>query len=403
MELVSGSEMESSSHSWSGDPRRGRPPRESHRVLFVLADMETGGVQRHAALIMAELARRGHASHIVCLSRPGPMCDHVGSDVRLTALDASSSAVALARLVRLLRRERPDILMMAALDASVVARLAASLSGVRARVVWKHNSGHLGTFGARERLVELLFRRLTDRYYAVAFGQLPYLLGYLQLPPTQVGVVRNAVPAGPPTEPLGLRADLGFGGDEFVIGILAVLRPEKDHATLLRAIADLIGWDGPNIRLVIIGDGPERPNVDRLVDDLGLARHVTLLGDRRDVKAVLAALDLVVLTSTNIECLPYAILESMEEAKPVVATAVGGLPELIEHGTTGYLTIPGDATGLARAIQAVRCSEDRGRSLGAAGRERVRRVFDLEVSVDGLERELRELVGGDGGRRRRWR
>ncbi|MER3411700.1 MAG: hypothetical protein C4305_04890 [Thermoleophilia bacterium] len=132
------------------------------------------------------------------------------------------------------------------------------------------------------------------------------------------------------------------------------------------------------------GDGPERPSLERLARDLGLEKVVTFLGYRDDVAEVLAALDVVVSTS-SFEGSPLALLEAMAAARPIVATAVGGVPDLIEHGVHGLLVSPGDSHEVSEAVASLLEQPEWGRRMGEAARERQCREFDIDVMVRRLE------------------
>jgi glycosyltransferase involved in cell wall biosynthesis len=349
----------------------------SRRVAFVVESLSTGGVERHAATICRSLEARGHTVDLVC----------VGSSLSPVAVPA-----AVVRLAWTLRRERVEVVMSASLVPGIVARLAAALARVPVRIKWQHNFGHLGSHGRKERAVERVLGRLTTRYVAVCYSQLNYLRSFMGLPEEKLAVVRNGVDvvdddAAPP------RDRRRFGDESvFVVGIVAVLRPEKDHRTLLRAFSRLVASGREDARLVVIGDGPERAALELEAKELGLDDTVVWLGNRDDVGELLGDLDVVALTSVNIECLPYAVLEAMAAARPVVATAVGGVPELVAHGKTGLLAVPGNAASVADALEELRSSRETREAMGAAARTRCIEQFSHEASVTELERMLEDLL-----------
>jgi glycosyltransferase involved in cell wall biosynthesis len=366
----------------------------ARRIAFVVADLSTGGVERHAATVSGSLAERGHSMTLICLHGPrsggsvGPTgCRTIGLDM---GRSMGSVPIAVFRLAALLRRGDVEIVMAAALIPGVVARLAGALAGVPVRVMWQHNFGHLGSYGQRERRVERWLSRLTTRYIGVCYTQLNYLRGHTQLPAEKLAVVRNGVEVGEPEHPAALPA-LRDGAD-FVVGVVAVLRPEKDHRTLFRAFRLVLDGGSGRERLLVIGDGPERHDLELFAKEIGLDDRVVWLGNRDDVAELLPSLDVVALTSTNIECLPYAVLEAMAAGRPVVATATGGLPELVDHGRTGLLAVPGNAQSVAAALSELRDDPDLRAAMGKAARERCREQFSHDRSVALLERYLEEMV-----------
>ena len=188
----------------------------------------------------------------------------------------------------------------------------------------------------------------------------------------------TVVPAG---DPLRLRR----------IVTVARLNPVKDQATLLRAMRRVIDTN-PECHLTIAGDGPSRCDLEALCGALGLTRHVTFLGMRDDVPAVLAGAGQFVLPSIS-EGVSLTLLEAMASGLPVVATRVGGTPEIVEHGITGYLVAPSAPEDLAAALLAIARNAEASAAMGRAGRARVERLFSLDATVAQYEQCTPSLLG----------
>lgn len=367
-------------------------------VVFVIQDLRTGGAERHAATLLVGLARRGHRSAVVCVESLGPMADGLaaaGVDVvdlglgtgwkwRMTA-SRDVLTDALARLT-------PDVVMTSGYSAEVLSRLALRGRPDIALLSWKHNIGHLGGIGVRDRVTERLLGHHVTRYLAVSHTQLGYLRGYLRLDPARIVVLRNAIalPAAGPDERATVRSELRLAADDVALGCVAVLRPEKDHTTLLTAFAALPAV--PRAVLVLVGDGPARSGLEALAARLGVADRVRFLGQRPDAQRLLAAFDVAVLSSQTIENLPYSVLEAMAAGLPVVATAVGALPELVDDGRTGWLVPPRSPRVLTERLRRVVEDRPAREAMGTAARERVRTCFGLTQQVSDVERELEEVV-----------
>lgn len=167
--------------------------------------------------------------------------------------------------------------------------------------------------------------------------------------------------------------------EAIVLGTACRLVPLKGLSYLLRAVAELRP-EFPNLRLEIAGRGPLQGDLEREADRLGLTGHVRFLGWRREIGPVLRSWDIFVMPSLD-EGLPIAVLNAMAEGLPVVGTSVGGLPELIEDGCTGYLVPPHDPSALARQLRCLILEPERRRIQGAAGRERVRNRFSADQMV----------------------
>jgi glycosyltransferase involved in cell wall biosynthesis len=174
-----------------------------------------------------------------------------------------------------------------------------------------------------------------------------------------------------------------------VVGTVGVLRPQKAFHVLIEAVARVLPRF-PELRLVIGGDGPELGRLEALVDELDVRHAVILAGYRSDVPDLLAAFDIAA-SSSDFEGSPLAVIEYMDAGKPIVATRVGGVPDLIEDGVHGLLAPPGDAAALAQALERLLADRELAGRLGAAARERrlAELSFDNTVrAVEGLYEEL---------------
>lgn len=187
-----------------------------------------------------------------------------------------------------------------------------------------------------------------DRFVAVGAGVRDALIQNEGLPGQRITIIHNGIDLPESTERASVRAALGVEDNDFVVMQVARLDPIKDHQTAIRAIVAACRQN-PKIRLFIVGDGPERQNIHRALTAHQVNGHVQMLGLRNDVPRLLAAADAFILTSVS-EGIPVTVIEAMAAGVPVVATKVGGLPELVTHSISGYLTPPGDASQLAEAV-----------------------------------------------------
>jgi len=190
----------------------------------------------------------------------------------------------------------------------------------------------------------------------------------------------------------GVRRELGLKPGDYGIGVIARLEPQKGHRHLFAAVAALREAI-PQLRLVVVGEGSLRASLEQLAQSLQLGSRIVFAGSRRDVPLLNAAMDVIVLPSLW-EGLPIALLESMALGRTVIATKVGGVPEVIEHEVNGLLTPPGDALALAAAIQ--RCWQDRhmAGALASAAFRQVRDKFTIEANAAKVLAVYREQVRG---------
>jgi glycosyltransferase involved in cell wall biosynthesis len=228
----------------------------------------------------------------------------------------------------------------------------------------------------RQRLIALARRRCAARVVAVSDAA---RIAFLQTgwePPERVVTVHNGIAARTaPGAGAAVRAELGIGLDELVVGQLGVLRVGKNHA-LTAAAMTAVAERVPGARLLVIGDGPERPAVERALAPLG--DRALLAGHRSDVMAVLDAVDVLVHPS-RVDAFPTALLEALAAGVPVVATTVGGIPEIVADGETGVLVPPQPSPQVLSNALAGLLADSEGRArMAAAGRERFEREFTAE-------------------------
>ena len=375
------------------------------RVMFLVPSLTVGGAERHVIHLVRMLDPERYATMVCCISEQGALYEEAreaGAEVMSLDSRMRQAPSAMLKLVRAMRRFRPDVVITRGFNAETLGRSAAAIARVPSSVVWKHNCGDLKR-RLRTRVADRLLDPVTDHYFGVAFGQVPYLVNDLGLKGSKIRIIRNGVDPEAHTRITDearlaeIRGSLGLEATDRVVGILAVLRTEKDHATFLRAGRAVIDRM-PQARLLVVGDGPRREELEALSAELGLGDRVIFAGMRSDVGDLLSVIDVVVLSSFTIECFPFAVLEAMSASVPAVCTAIGGLPELVEDGVTGYLVPPRDPQGLADGILRVLEPEGRAAEMGAAARLRLQERFTLERSITETERVLESIVVGSGRR-----
>jgi glycosyltransferase involved in cell wall biosynthesis len=215
-----------------------------------------------------------------------------------------------------------------------------------------------------------------------------------RFPAARVAVIRNGIEAGPrpsPADRHAARRALGIAAETFVAVSVARLDPVKDFGTLLDAFAT-VRRRAAGARLLIVGDGPERAAIAARAAQPDLDGAVHLIGFRSDVRALIAAADVYVNSSIS-EGISITILEAMAAGLPVVATAVGGTPEVLANGAGGLLVPSRDAERLASAILALAADPQRRAVLGAAGRRRLETSFTIDRMVDEYVATYRGLLG----------
>jgi glycosyltransferase involved in cell wall biosynthesis len=242
--------------------------------------------------------------------------------------------------------------------------------------------------GAVDRVQTLnrLLAPLTDAFIAVAEPHGRYLAEHEGCTASKIRAIPNGVDTErfrPRPPQAALRESLGLAPDVPVAGIVAALRPEKNHPLFLRAAAR-VRRELPNAQFLVIGDGPRRASLESLAGELGIADAVRFLGTRSDVPDLLSLIDVAVLTS-HMEANPVSILEAMAAEKPVVATRVGAVAETVLEGSTGFLTAPGADAEIAQRIVELLRDRPRAVVMGRAGRQHVLAQWSIDRMVEGYQ------------------
>jgi glycosyltransferase involved in cell wall biosynthesis len=357
------------------------------KVLTVTDSLPSiGGAERLAAKLTAGLDP-GRFERILCATRPtsGALVEEVvASGVRFVELQRRSRVhvAAWRPLVALLRSERVDVVHAHQFGSNVWGSLLARSTGVPVVVAHDHNWSFEGE-PLRRLLDRELIARFADVFVAVSTSARRRMVELEGIDPRIVRVIPNGIAPLQPTSGREIRGELGIPPDAPVVGTVTVLRPEKALHVLIRA-AELLAREFAGLHVVIVGIGPEQTALQALVRELRLEASVRFVGHRSDVPDLLEAFDVAV-SCSDFEGAPLAVIEYMAAAKPIVATRVGGTPELIEDGRHGVLVERRDPPELARAIAALLHDRRRGAELGAQARERQQREFDIGGQIQRIE------------------
>jgi len=362
------------------------------RVMFVITSMPVGGAEMLLVELIRRLDRERFLPELCCLKYFDALGEVLLREIpAFTGLLGHKYDVAvLWRLTQLMRQRRIDAVVTVGTggDKMFWGRLAGWLAGAPVICSALHSTG----LPDHVELPNRLLAPLTDAFIAVAEPHGRYLAAHEGCPAAKIRVIPNGVDVErfhPRWPNRALQRELELDGKVPVAGIVAALRPEKNHELFLY-VAALVHSKLPAARFLVVGDGPQRAKLQSLAKSLGIAKAVRFLGTRSDVPELLALMDVVVLSS-HMEANPMCLLEAMASEKAVVATRVGSVAESVLDGRTGYLVAASDSQGMAKRVLRLLTDRTRAAAMGRAGREHVIARWSVERMVQGYQDLLTEV------------
>jgi sugar transferase (PEP-CTERM/EpsH1 system associated) len=357
-------------------------------IAHVIHSLDTGGLENGLINIINRTPENRYRHAIICLTKTGSFAERItqpGVEVISLHGREGHDFGLYWELWKRLRALRPAIVHtrnLSALEAQIPAFFlpgVKTLHGVHGRDVFD-----LEGKSRKYNLLRRFIRPLVGRYITVSKDLRNWLIKTINVPEERVVQIYNGVDrrlfhprqAGPNTT-----APDGFLTEgAVVIGTVGRLAGVKDQATLIRAFKELLQTGNDKVRLIIAGDGPQRGQLQHLITELQLDKKVWMAGDRSDIPDILRTFDIFVLPSQG-EGISNTILEAMATGLPVVATRVGGNPELVQDGVNGYLVPRSDPGALAKAIKELVDDNDKRARTGNTSLEFVRGTFDWDKTV----------------------
>jgi glycosyltransferase involved in cell wall biosynthesis len=384
--------------------------------MRIIARLNMGGPALHVSYLTDGLAARGYETTLLAgqLARGEDSMAFVAQDLAIPVRNVPQlhreispfyDPIAIRRIVQEIRRVRPQILHTHTAKAGAVGRAAAFLAGAARPPIIVHTfHGHVlrGYFGPVRteafRRTEQVLARHTNRLIAVSPEVRDDLVELGVAPASKFSVIRLGIDL--PTrvasvdERTALRRLFGVPETTYVVGWIGRMTAIKRLDDTIRAFA-LLRESGVDARLCLVGDGPDRAAVEGRLSELGIARETLLPGYQRNIGSYLAFFDTLLLTSGN-EGTPVVAIEALAAGRPVVATAVGGVPDVVSHGVDGLLAPVGDIDALAAALGRLAADPELRRRMGEAGRERTLPRYAVSRLVDDIDGLYRELLSGSG-------
>jgi sugar transferase (PEP-CTERM/EpsH1 system associated) len=367
-------------------------------VVHVVLSLELGGLERVVLDLVREGLALGQRVAVACVEQPGllaPSVEAMGARLDCLGKGPGLRMETIGRMKALLDELRPEVVHTHQVGALFYAGPAARDAGVPAVVHTEHGKHYPNRL--RARVLGRLASRRVGRFFCVSKDIADSIVRHRIAPRRKVHVVPNGIDVarfdrdGDRGE---LRRSLGLPAEAPIIGTVGRLDEVKRQDRLIRAFAQVRrGW--PEARLLLVGDGPSRDELRTLTEGLGLGDCVHFAGYQPRPERYLHAMDVFALTSRS-EGMPLAVLEAWAAGVPVVASRVGGLPELIDDGRTGRLIEPGDEAAWSEALAALLADPQAASRLGQEGRRHVRARFGVRAMATNYERHYRELLAHRG-------
>jgi len=362
------------------------PKSEPLRTAFLVTSMPVGGAETLLVNLVRGFDPAKVQPQIVCLKEPGPLGDELASEFLVASnfINSKWDIAVIPKLRRHFLKHRIDaVVTVGAGDKMFWGRIAARLASVPVICSALHSTGWPDGVGRANRLLT----GITDAFIGVAESHGKFLVDFERFPNRKVAVIPNGIDTHrfrpDSVARAEVRRELNISSTAAVIGIVAALRPEKNHEMFVE-VAARVQRVMPDSQFLIIGEGPERKKIEEAICKHSLQSNIQLLGNRSDTQRILAAIDVFALTSHN-EANPVSILEALATEVPVVSTRVGSISETVINDETGYCVNPGDLETMASQIQKLILDPQKRRHLGGKGRLRVQERGSLASMITGYE------------------
>ncbi|MCL4263428.1 MAG: glycosyltransferase [Anaerolineae bacterium] len=363
-----------------------------YHILWLQTGAQIGGTEMMNFRTWCGLKQRQIQAQVCFLDEPGPVSDlyrAAGCEPVHLCYHQRPLTHIWRDLHHLLTTQPPHIIQIFGTRANLLGRIAARRY-TQAAVICGQRSVGSGSWWPR--YVERAASRWVDLYIANSHAGARWLAEQAHVPPAKIRAIHSGLDAAPFMQAAKgqIRPSLPISPSTPLIVSVGNLRKVKDQQTLIHA-AHQLRQQGHPFHLLLVGDGQQRATLEQLTGNLNMAEHITFMGRRADVSDILADSDIKVLSSRS-EGLPAAIMEAMAAGLPVVATAVGGVPELVQDGLTGLLVPPDDASALADALAVLLNDLSLRQQYGRAGQQRLLTHFALPDKVAELEHTYGQLV-----------
>ena len=359
------------------------------KILRVVNSLNIGGLEKGVVNVALNLNKNKFEQVFCCLGKKGVLADRLEKDgIKVFSLNKQNGlGLGLPFKIRaLIKKENPDIIEMHNTDPFQQGMLASFFMPNLVKIRTDHNS-FASPISSKVLLFNRLLSKFCDKTIVVSNKLKRNLVVYEKIDPDQIFVIHNGVDlskVGRTANVLQVRKSFKLEKGSNVVTYIGGLREEKRLDVLVKSFS-LVSKELPNSILLLVGDGPLRRSLTELAKREGISAKIKFLGLRQDVYDLIKASNVVTLSSTS-EGISQTIMEAMACSKPVVATKVGGNPELVQDGKTGFLVPPENPEKLAEVIITLLRNKKLGERMGKNGRKRVEKYFNIDKTVSEYEK-----------------
>lgn len=369
---------------------------EQLHVVHVVLSLDVGGLERNVINQIREGEKLGQRVSVVCVERPGilaPKAESLGARVICLEKRPGFRLGVIGRMRTALRALAPDVVHTHQIGPLFYTGPAAVGLGIPLIVHTEH--GKVDYAGRRRmRWLGRLAGRFAARFYCLTSDMAEAVITQRIVPREKVRVIQNGIDTDfyrIRHDPAAVRRSLGIPSDAFIIGTVGRLHEIKRQEVLIRSFARLRARVA-GVHLLLVGDGPRRAELGDLAARLGLRESVHFAGYQDPTAPYLQAMNCFALTSRS-EGMPQSVLEASVVGLPVIASRVGGLPEVIDHGRTGMLFEAGDEEALEEGLWQLLSDREQARRMGEAGCDLVSARFSIRRMAGEYHRDFLELLG----------
>jgi glycosyltransferase involved in cell wall biosynthesis len=361
------------------------------KVLHIINSLDCGGLEKFAIDLSLELNKRGHQAEILCLQQGGDLKAVAEQNhLRVTALDKKQGTDfnLIGKMAGFVKKNRFDIVHTHNMGPLIYGTIACRLASNTHLINTRH--------GRETKTANPIIWALNQKIVAISSDAAEQMLKCNKINKDKVSIIPNGTDLKTfdikvsDEEKLSIKKSLGLNHDTLILGNIGRLAKEKDQGSLIKAVKKMVSKKN-KIELIMVGDGPLKKELMELAKELNVLESVKFLGYRNDIAKLLSIIDVFVLSSFT-EGISLTLLEAMAAGKPIVATKVGGNPEVVDDGVTGILVPCGFPERIESAVMRFYANRSLIAQFGEAGRKRAYEFFSLENMTNQYEKLYNEIT-----------